>query len=118
MATIDRIIAIIPLLIPLYYLIPLLFVNENDNPILTIKRWITMVMSSAANDKDDNGSGDEQQVFQPPPVSSQLLAYIIVALFGYIATSKLVPNIKVRYIRSCRRRHRLSLPLSPSYWDV
>ena len=30
-----------------------------------------------------------------PPVGSQLLAYVVVALFGYMATSALVPNIKV-----------------------
>ena len=41
---------------------------------------------------DDDG---EQPTLIPPPVSSQLLAYVTVALFGYIATSKLVPHIKV-----------------------
>ena len=95
MTTFDRIIAIIPLLIPLYYLFPLLFVNDYENPLLTMKRWITMVLSSTANNNDGNGGSDVFHQSQQPPISSQLLAYIIVALFGYIATSKLVPNIKV-----------------------
>ena len=35
----------------------------------------------------------------PPPVESQLLAYVLVAMLGYVGTRKLVPKIKVYTLR-------------------
>ena len=35
----------------------------------------------------------------PPPVSSQLLAYLVVAILGYLVTYRLVPSIKQYTLR-------------------
>ena len=35
----------------------------------------------------------------PPPVSSQLLAYVLVSIFGYWATDRLIPIIKSYTLR-------------------
>jgi hypothetical protein len=80
MTTIDRIIAVIPLLFPLWLLIPLL-----DNPIPILGRWLRLLV-------ERRPPGESPEV---PPVGSQLLAYVVVALLGFAATNKLVPNIKV-----------------------
>lgn len=32
----------------------------------------------------------------PPPVGSQLLAYVLVGTAGFVMTDRLIPNIKVR----------------------
>jgi hypothetical protein len=77
----DYLLAAIPLAFPAWYLVILL-----DNPMLVVGRWFNMLISSKANE-------DSPDV---PPVGSQLLAYVVVALFGYGMTNKLVPNIKVR----------------------
>ena len=35
----------------------------------------------------------------PPPVASQLLAYLLVAVLGYMVTYRLVPSIKLYTLR-------------------
>lgn len=78
MAIANSILALVPLFFPGWYLIALL-----DNPLQVVGEWFHEFRQS---------KGDSPDV---PPVGSQLLAYVIVAVFGYLATAKLVPNIKV-----------------------
>lgn len=73
----NYVLASIPLAFPLYYLMILV-----DNPINVVKRW-----SYNFRESSDSVSA--------PPVGSQLLAYVVVGVLGYIATDKLIPNIKV-----------------------
>jgi hypothetical protein len=79
MAISNYILALIPISFPAWYLIALI-----DNPLLGVGRWSQAFRES---------NGDSPAV---PPVGSQLLAYVVVALLGYVTTDKLVPNIKVR----------------------
>jgi hypothetical protein len=81
-STSNTILSLIPLVFPLWFLIPLL-----EDPIPTVLRWIRNLVDKPPEDAP-----------AMPPVSSQLLAYVAVALLGYAATSKLVPNIKVCYV--------------------
>lgn len=73
----NYILASIPLAFPLYYLVILV-----DDPIDVVKRWFYHFRESP-----DSQTG--------PPVGSQLLAYVAVGVLGYVATDKLIPNIKV-----------------------
>lgn len=70
--------ALTPLAVPLYLLLRLL-----GNPIPIVRGWFGPKMS------------DEE----PPPMSSQLLAYMIVGISGYVVTDALVPNIKQYTLR-------------------
>ena len=70
----------IPLAFPLYYLAILV-----DSPIDVVKRWFYLM-----REPSDSMTG--------PPVGSQLLAYVVVGVLGFIATDKLIPKIKVKII--------------------
>ncbi len=78
MPYIDYLLAIIPMVLPGWLLLDLM----NGNPLQVIGRWI-------------------QHFAQPPiipsvpPVESQLLAYVGVAVFGFVVTNRLIPNIQV-----------------------
>eukprot|EP00980_Cylindrotheca_fusiformis_P002251 scaffold517_cov119-Cylindrotheca_fusiformis.AAC.34 len=82
MAISNYIIALVPLCFPGWYLIALL-----DNPLLVVGRWLHVLPES-----------DETSP-QVPPVGSQLLAYVAIALLGFKATDKLIPNIKQYTLR-------------------
>lgn len=71
--------AIFPLLLPLYLLLQLM-----GNPIPIVQGWTTKSFRSAET---------------PPPVGSQLLAFVLVGLFGYHLTNALIPNIKQYTLR-------------------
>ena len=75
--------ALLPLLLPLYLLLRFL-----GNPLPIVQGWMTTHKA----DRDI-----------PPPVGSQLLAYMIVGWCGYRATHALIPNIKVRFMDVCAR---------------
>lgn len=77
MSLVNHILALIPLLFPLYYLAILV-----DSPVDVVKHWF---YRESADDSTTTG----------PPVGSQLLAYVVVGILGYVATDKLIPNIKV-----------------------
>jgi hypothetical protein len=79
-------VALLPLVPP-----SLLLAKLIGNPLHVVHRWMThdKIGGSIANSVDDD----------PPPVSSQLLAYVIVALLGYAVTNRLVPNIKQYTLR-------------------
>ena len=79
----NMILAVIPLLFPLWYLIPLL-----DHPVPILGRWLRILVHRLPEDAP-----------KIPPVGSQLLAYVAVALLGYVATLKLIPNIKQYTLR-------------------
>ena len=53
-----------------------------------------MMIALVISYDDQPPTPDAQSI--APPVGSQLLAYVSVAIFGYAATSKLIPTIKVR----------------------
>ena len=74
--------AFLPLLLPLYLLLRLL-----GNPLVILQGWIAL-----ENIQDSSDS-------QPPPVGSQLLAYMIVGVSGYVATNALIPNIQQYTLR-------------------
>ena len=97
-STSNIVLSLIPLAFPLWFLIPLL-----EDPIPTILRWIRNLVDKPREDAPSI-----------PPVSSQLLAYVAVALLGYAATSKLVPNIKVWYPPSWQRENFYCTSQSPS----
>ena len=61
--------------------VALLLASQVDNPIPAIKSWVTSEPST------------------PPPVGVQLVAYVTLAVWGYAATDRLVPNIKAYTLR-------------------
>ncbi|CAB9527765.1 dolichyl-phosphate N-acetylglucosaminephosphotransferase [Seminavis robusta] len=71
--------AILPLLLPCYLLLQML-----GNPLLILQGWMTI--------KSDAESS-------PPPVGSQLLAYVVVGVLGYVVTNALIPNIQQYTLR-------------------
>ena len=73
----DAPIAVLPLLPPLVLLIRLL-----DNPIDIEKRLV--------EGSEDSG---------PPSMGSQLLAYVTMAILGYLVTARMVPTIKMYTLR-------------------
>lgn len=72
--------AILPLLLPLY-----LILNILKNPIPILQGWMTKHSFMSPE--------------SPPPVGSQLLAYVIVGIFGYLLTNALIPNIQQYTLR-------------------
>jgi hypothetical protein len=86
MALLNYVCAAIPLLLPGLYLIDLL-----NDPIVVARRWLRWLVSSHHRQEDSSMS--------IPPVSSQLLAYLGIGVFGFILTNKLVPHIKEYTLR-------------------
>jgi hypothetical protein len=82
----DWLLAVCPLIPPVVLLIPLL-----QNPIPMIGRWLKLYSGQTA-------TGNEVTL-DLDGVGSQLLAYVTVALLGFIATDKLVPHIKKYTLR-------------------
>jgi hypothetical protein len=82
--TIDTRLALVPLLPPLILLLLVL-----DNPIPIISGWIQHFVSKSPRDSSP----------EAPPVGSQLLAYVTVAVLGYLGTNRLVPHIKQYTLR-------------------
>eukprot|EP00978_Attheya_sp_CCMP212_P047911 scaffold447983_cov67-Attheya_sp.AAC.1 len=78
---VNALAAAIPLAAPAYLLMDLV-----GNPIPFVLGWF--------------GGGSVRFTKDvPPPVESQLLAYVLVAMLGYVGTRKLVPKIKVYTLR-------------------
>ena len=82
----DYVLAAIPMLLPTWYLLELM----DQNPLAVIGRWVEQGVRSLL-------SQQKEPLEQPsvPPVGSQLLAYMGVAIFGFIVTNHLIPNIQV-----------------------
>lgn len=107
--------ASIPLLLPAYILCQLLFIDKNNNPLKIIYTWLHqfIILTFTIQGGDDNSktqsNDDVSGKFidkaamlsdsNPPPVPSQLLAYVIVSIFGYWATDRLIPIIKSYTLR-------------------
>lgn len=70
----------------------LLLLRLIGNPVHVMQRWINRVGLTGDNAADED---DET----PPPVASQLLAYLLVSICGYIVTYRLVPSIKQYTLR-------------------
>jgi hypothetical protein len=92
----NRLLAVVPLSLPLYLCFRLL-----KNPLhIIIARWVEQI--SAGDDEEQqqlssssNGGGlDRKDALQ-----SQLLAYLIMAMLGFLATSRMVPNIQEYTLR-------------------
>lgn len=97
----------IPLLPPCYLLAQLLF---NHNPCYIIISWLQQFISNHLT-VNRNGSAttsesemkvivsdDDENELDDPSLGPQLLAFVIVATFGYRATNYLVPIIKVSFM--------------------
>lgn len=82
--TTETLYAILPLLPPAWLLFQLL-----DNPFPILVGWFDVLFSSW------HEQGTPREIPRVPTVGSQLLAYLTMAILGYIATYRLVPNIKV-----------------------
>mmetsp|Transcript_7114 Transcript_7114/g.15545 ORF Transcript_7114/g.15545 Transcript_7114/m.15545 type:complete len:464 (-) Transcript_7114:42-1433(-) len=68
-----------------------------DNPIPIVHKWCSFVLSGGWVGISLERTAGEK--IHSPPVGSQLLAYVIVAAFGYFATNSLVPKIKAYTLR-------------------
>jgi len=79
----DRLLALVPL-IPPYILLVLL----SDNPLPILVGWLQHFLSPR-----------KDSTTEAPPVGSQLLAYVTLACFGFLATNRLVPHIKQYTLR-------------------
>jgi hypothetical protein len=82
----DRLLALVPLSLPLYLCCRLL-----KDPVRVIGRWVERIFQFA-ND-------EPHVVYRKETFQSQLLAYMVMALLGYKATSRLVPNIQQYTLR-------------------
>ena len=87
MVNFNYVLALIPISLPAWFLIDLI-----DSPLLVIEGWSRHFLSIGSK-RDDSPDG----AVSVPPVGSQLLAYLAVALLGYAATYRLIPNIKVSF---------------------
>ena len=78
---IDVILALIPLIPPLWLIIYLLSETKLNH------------------DECDNSNDNESICYNPNTVSvsTQLIAYIVISILGFISTHHLIPNIKVRH---------------------
>jgi hypothetical protein len=94
----DYVFAAIPMLLPTWYLLELM----DQNPLAVIGRWVEQGVRSLAG---------KEPISPPsvPPVGSQLLAYVAVAIFGFMLTNHLIPNIQVRK----RKENLFNLDTSP-----
>ena len=84
----DRVLALLPLVPVLAFSIPLI-----GNPIATVQSWIQFFFSSLTKSHEVLLNEDDLARRPSPPVESQLLAYLTVAVLGYILTNRLIPNI-------------------------
>lgn len=87
--TAETLCAILPLLPPAWLLLKLL-----DNPVNIATGWFDVFISSWRE------PGTPHEILHAPTVGSQLLAYLTMAILGYIATYRLVPNIKTYMLRA------------------
>jgi hypothetical protein len=93
MSSTNYILASIPLLFPAWIAIELL-----ENPWTLAKYWLENFSGSNSNGSkhlSSSSSSNDGDIVMPS-VSSQLLAYSAMGVFGYLLTNRLVPNIKVR----------------------
>lgn len=84
----EAVYAILPLIPPAWLLLRLL-----DNPIPIVMGWIDLLFTERLEE------GTPREIPPAPTVGSQLLAYLAMAIFGYVATYRLVPNIKIYTLR-------------------
>lgn len=84
--TTETLYAILPLLPPAWLLFRLV-----DNPIQVVTGWLDLLFSWRHEE------GAPREVPRVSTVGSQLLIYLTMAILGYIATYRLVPNIKVEF---------------------
>lgn len=102
------ILASIPLFLPIYMLLQLLF-TDNNTPLQIIQTWIsrfiTNTLSLPGNSDNTNSKKSVGSIAtmviqnHPPPVASQLLAYVLVSIIGYWTTDRLIPIIKSYTLR-------------------
>jgi len=102
--TTETLYAILPLLPPTWLLLSLL-----DNPIPIVMGWIDLLFAARLEE------GTPREIPRAPTVGSQLLAYLTMAIFGYIATYRLVPNIQVgeMCLRTCVKGDNMTDNASP-----
>ena len=89
MSSTNYVLASIPLLFPAWIAIELL-----ENPLNLAKYWVENFNGSKQNLASSSSSNDGD--IEVPSVSSQLLVYSAMGVFGYLLTNRLVPSIKVR----------------------
>lgn len=92
----DRLLALSPLFIPLFLCIRLL-----GNPVPILQRWFQRWLVSIGIQSIDGIRQEMHTVLdgKRDAVSSQLLAYLIMAFAGYMATTRLVPHIQQYTLR-------------------
>lgn len=83
----DALLALVPLIPPLVLLLQLM-----EHPWDTLQRWYAHFFVT-------NGNGNLHSIEQTPTVATQLLAYIIMAIVGYVITILMVPSIQVYTLR-------------------
>ena len=80
----DRLLGILPLIPPIW-----LFITLLDNHIPAIKHLFSGLVT---------GKNDEA-IHLGGSISSQLLAHVTVAIFGFVVTNQLIPHIKQYTLR-------------------
>lgn len=93
MALLNCLLAVVPILMPGWYLLDLV-----ENPVAVAERWLQWVFLSFTTTITTTSSKDSLSS-TTPPVSSQLLAYLGMGLFGFVLTDRLVPHIKEYTLR-------------------
>ena len=92
----GHILSSIPFLPPCYLLVKILL---DYSPLQVVTSWVQSFVQKhvqVGNDSIDSSSFQTSHDDGTVLVGPQLLAYVIVALFGYWATDYLIPAIKVR----------------------
>lgn len=85
----DRLWALVPLSLPL-----LLCVRLLDNPLPILERWVDRILLLKGNSNNGDEPAAEVILNRKDAFQSQLLAYMLMAFAGYMATARLVPNIQ------------------------
>ena len=93
MTMFNYILAILPLTLPGWYLI-----DQLDDPIGVLGRWFQFFLTNSSSSSSDTTT-DLLPTPPPPPVGSQLLAYAVMSLGGFVVTNHLIPHIQEYTLR-------------------
>jgi hypothetical protein len=87
----NRCLAVLPMIVPLY-----LWCQLIGNPIPLLEQWKTGLFHNHHNNKNSSSSSDDNDNVV---VQQQLIAYMVMAVVGYVTTQQLIPHIQQYTLR-------------------
>jgi hypothetical protein len=87
----NRCLAVLPMIVPLY-----LWCQLIGNPIPLLEQWKTGLFHNHHNNNNSSSSSDDND---DVVVQQQLIAYMVMAVVGYVTTQQLIPHIQQYTLR-------------------